>query len=668
MKKINVRSILFRLILGGCVVVLIPLLVVGWFSITKSTDALLQVGYENAEGVAHELAEQIEMLTDLQGEIAAAFAGGYQVVKVLEKVKTEGADGATEEIASLRQLMKIKYQALDDHFLGIFVTDETGLLLTGELASGKEYKGSNINSRAYFQKAKKTGKPVVGDIVRSKSTGKLIYVACAPVLSPSGKFLGVFGLSVRADVLVEMVSGDKYGESGYAFMINSKGIINSHPKKEFILELDLRTLAGMEKITKAMLARESGVKGYVFKGIPKIAGYAAVDSQGWSIALTQNEEEFLKAPNAIRNSLIIVVVSAMLIIVVLIYFASKSITGPIQEAVAGLKDIAEGEGDLTMRLDANSKDEVGEMAHWFNVFIEKLQGIVKQIADNSSAVDESSTLLTGISDNLLTSAEDTSGRSTNVATAAEEMSANLNTVAAAMEESATNTSMVATAAEQMSATINEIAENAEKARGVSSQAVNQANNASEKMKELGNAANKIGKVTETITEISEQTNLLALNATIEAARAGEAGKGFAVVANEIKELAKQTADATLDIKNLIDDVQETSKSSEGEIGQISEVISGVNEIVGTIATAVEEQTAATQEIADNISQASQGIQEVNENVSQSSTVAIDIAQDIAEVSSAAQSISHGSSEVKESAQDLLSRASVLKEIVGGFKV
>ena len=355
-------------------------------------------------------------------------------------------------------------------------------------------------------------------------------------------------------------------------------------------------------------------------------------------------------------------------IISLALFIAFGLIKALKQMIFNFRDIAEGEGDLTKRIIVKSKDEIGELAKWFNIFIEKLQGIIKQIATNSNGVGSSSEELSTISGELLAGAEDTSQRSTNVATAAEEMSANLNNVAAAMEESATNANMVATAAEEMSSTINEIAENAEKARGVSSQAVVQANDASDKMQQLGKAADKIGKVTETITEISEQTNLLALNATIEAARAGEAGKGFAVVANEIKELAKQTAEATLDIKNLIDDVQNTSKSTEEGILQISEVITGVNDIVSTIATAVEEQTAATQEIANNIAQASQGIQEVNENVNQSSAVATGISQDIAEVSGAAQAISNSSNDVRRSAQDLLARSQELNEIVGSFKV
>jgi methyl-accepting chemotaxis protein len=389
------------------------------------------------------------------------------------------------------------------------------------------------------------------------------------------------------------------------------------------------------------------------------------------INLANAQSDSDEASATYRNAMTLLIVSiaiGFVVGVVLTLIINKAIVGPVNAAILSLKDIAEGEGDLTKRLDASSKDEVGEMATWFNTFIEKLQGIIQQIADNASAVNISSAKLPEISKNLLSNSTDTSQRATNVATASEEMSTNLSSVAAAMEQSATNTNMVATAAEEMSSTINEIAENAEKARGVSLEAVNKAHEASKDMIELGSAADKIGKVTETITEISEQTNLLALNATIEAARAGEAGKGFAVVANEIKELAKQTAEATLDIKTLIDDVQNTTKSTSQGINRISEVIKGVNVTVGSIATAVEEQTATTSEIAQNIAQASQGIQEVNENVSQSSSVAMSITKDITEVSIASQNISNDSKEVEDSGTELFKHSKQLSEIVGNFKV
>ena len=336
--------------------------------------------------------------------------------------------------------------------------------------------------------------------------------------------------------------------------------------------------------------------------------------------------------------------------------------------INNFRDIAEGEGDLTKRIEIKSKDEIAELASWFNTFIDKLQGIISSIAGNTESLSNEAVTLSSVANDLSNSSEDTSQRSDTVATAAEEMSSNLNNVAAAMEESTTNTSMVASAAEEMTATINEIAVNSSQAHDISEKAVVQAETTSERMAKLGSSANAISKVTETITEISEQTNLLALNATIEAARAGEAGKGFAVVANEIKELAKQTAEATLDIKTKIEDVQETTENTVADIEQITTVINSVNEIVATITTAVGEQSKATEEIAMNINQAADGLGEVNENVSQISVVASTITSEIAMVNSATGEVSNSSSQVEVSSTDLQTLAGELKSLVNMFKI
>ena len=170
----------------------------------------------------------------------------------------------------------------------------------------------------------------------------------------------------------------------------------------------------------------------------------------------------------------------------------------------------------------------------------------------------------------------------------------------------------------MTATIGEIAGNSEKARRITEEATRQAARISEQMNQLGAAAQLIGKVTETITEISSQTNLLALNATIEAARAGSAGKGFAVVANEIKELAQQTAAATEDIKGRIAGVQSSTAGGIAEIGKVSQVIHDVSDIVASIAAAIEEQATVTKDIARNIAEASTGVRDANKRVSETS--------------------------------------------------
>ncbi len=366
--------------------------------------------------------------------------------------------------------------------------------------------------------------------------------------------------------------------------------------------------------------------------------------------------------------LVLVFVSCILFVLLITAFFSNSMTRPIFRVVAGLKDVAEGEGDLTARLEINSRDEVGDLAYWFNTFIEKLHRIIKNIAGKADTLNLASSALSDLSERMSDGTEQLSAKANAVASSGDEMSSNMESVAAAMEEASTNISMVATSVEEMTATINEIAQNSEKARTITGEAVSRAQNVSNKVDRLGNAAQEVGKVTDSINEISEQTNLLALNATIEAARAGEAGKGFAVVADEIKELARQTAEATQEIKEKIDGIQGSTSETISEIGQILTVINDVNEIVSAIATAVEEQSVTTREIAGNVTQASSGIQEVNENVSQSSLVSREIAGDIAEVNQTTGEISDSSSQMKQNAKELSKLANELKDMVSRFKV
>ncbi len=407
-----------------------------------------------------------------------------------------------------------------------------------------------------------------------------------------------------------------------------------------------------------------------YNGNPVLSAYTPITFEGlrWALLAEIDEAEAFAAIKALKWVSGIVAIIGIAVIVVIALLVTRAIVRPVTGVVTSLTDLSQGEGDLTTRLPVSGNDEVGDLARRFNEFMNKLHTMVKDIIKGVETLSSSSTELSAISQQMSASAEQTSAKSNTVATSAEEMSANMNSVSAAMEQSSTNTGMVASAAEEMTATISEIAQNAEKARTISVQAVDQTNGAGRQMAELGQAAQAIGKVTETITEISEQTNLLALNATIEAARAGEAGKGFAVVANEIKELAKQTAEATLNIKLQIEGIQKSTGTTVKSIDQIGQVMEGVNEIVATIATAVEEQSVSTKEIADNIAQASRGIDEVNENVAQSSKVSEDITKEIGEVNQASGEMANSSSQVRMSAEELSKLAEQLNEMVGRFKV
>ena len=378
---------------------------------------------------------------------------------------------------------------------------------------------------------------------------------------------------------------------------------------------------------------------------------------------TQAETEMVKA-----NLCTILLIIGVVIGILLTFLIVRAVTGPIKRIVDRLKDIAEGEGDLTMRLQVNSRDEAGEMAQWFNHFIQKLQKIIGDITKDAENLNTSSVDLSTISRQMSANAEQTSEKSQAVNTAADDMNVSMKSIASTMEQASDNIGLVAVSSEEMTSTINEIAKNAETARMSTEEAVTVAKGASEKVRDLGEIALEINKVTEVITEISDKTNLLALNATIEAARAGEAGKGFAVVANEIKDLSKQTSDATLDIKSKIERIQSSTDGTVETITQISNQIDQINEIVSIIATAIEEQSVTTKEIARNVSQASEGIQSVNTNIAQSSMVSQSIANEIGQVNQSSSEISASAVHINDSADNLAELAAQLKTMVNRFKI
>lgn len=351
-----------------------------------------------------------------------------------------------------------------------------------------------------------------------------------------------------------------------------------------------------------------------------------------------------------------------------LFFVRWKISQPIIKASHMLENIAQGEGDLTRRLEISSKDELGDMSKWFNIFLEKLRGIIKDISHNAMTLIEAAERLSSLSAELTQGAKKMADRSDFVTHACEGMSHNMNSVATTMTDGANNINLVAAATEEMTSTINEISRNTEKALVISNQAVSQMDITSRRIIELGKSATDISKITELISEISEQTNLLALNATIEAARAGEAGKGFAVVANEIKELARQTADATHGIKQQIEGIQASSTTSISDIKKISVIIADVNQMITSISASVEEQSATTREISTNLAQFSHGIQGANDNVCSSSETADVITSDMGDMNRASVEMADSSLQIKRSAEELNQLAGALNSLVGKFKI
>lgn len=369
-----------------------------------------------------------------------------------------------------------------------------------------------------------------------------------------------------------------------------------------------------------------------------------------------------------RRAILAAIIGSLAVGALLAVVITRAISRSVRQVADRIKDIAQGEGDLTRRLAVATKDEIGELCHWFNVFVDKLQGIIKQIAGNCVTLAGASTELSATATQLAGGAEETTNQSATVAAAAEEMSTSMNSMAASTEEMSANVKTVAAAVEEMTASIGEVAKNAEQAARVADNASQLAEASNAKVTRLGAAAEDIGKIILTIQDIAEQTNLLALNATIEAARAGEAGKGFAVVANEVKELAKQTAEATDNIRQSIESIQGSIGETVESIGEISNVIQEVNSVSRTIASAVEEQSITTKEIASNVSQTASAAQNVSQGVAQTASASREITQNIAGVDVAAKQTAQGAAHTQSAGQELSELAEELKTLVGQFKV
>jgi methyl-accepting chemotaxis protein len=364
-----------------------------------------------------------------------------------------------------------------------------------------------------------------------------------------------------------------------------------------------------------------------------------------------------KVNSSVRNfsmQIIAVALALMIPVILFVYwFINRSITLPLKNVSTSLCDIAEGEGDLTRRLMVDGKDEISEISEVFNVFMDKLQSIIREVQGSAEQVLATTNRLAQVSAQVAANSQVQSSEAYSMAAQVEIMTYNIDSVASQAEEVQT----ISTQSSELSVHGGEVIHNAASEMNKITETVSESSSI---IQDLGQQSDQISAIVSTIKEIADQTNLLALNAAIEAARAGEQGRGFAVVADEVRKLAERTANSTQEITAMIEKIQHGTRLA------ISSMESGV--------ARVGEGTALARQAGEAINQIQSGVRQVVDAVSEISVALKEQSQTNAENAHKVESIARLSEEnsqafqqTADTIQGLEQLADNLQSVVGRFK-
>jgi methyl-accepting chemotaxis protein len=413
--------------------------------------------------------------------------------------------------------------------------------------------------------------------------------------------------------------------------------------------------------------------------------------------LKQEFSDIIKRTQSNRELSFVVFFIVVISVIALTHFIiSRSISSPLKNTISMLKDIAEGEGNLTARIPIENKDEIGELSTWFNSFIQKLQDIITKIANNATLLNASSGQLSEYAKQMIDNMAQLTTKSADVsyatevlttninsmAISAEEMSLNINSISVTAEDIAKNMNSAASSVDKMSTSLNAIGKDIQDGQNIATQAMDLSSEATQNMNMLGTAAREIGQVTGVIKRISVQTNLLALNASIEASTAGEAGRGFAVVAEKIKQFASQSTRSAEDIALKITDVQQKTQNAINVIEKVTNIVEKLNQSYASISQTIEKQidisydlslrineiNSGTNTIASSISQAASGVNEMSKNTGGAASTTNEFANIISSVNSASENSNQCAQNVQIQATELDVIAATLNKIVNKFVV
>jgi len=578
MKK---RALEFKLVAGGVLMVLIPLLLTGIFTTLKSSNALEMTAMGQSEQLAKSVSNMVQLVLHEEIKVVSHLASDRKVIEAAASLARNGADGAAGEISQANATLEALMKQSGSDYEAIVIADSSGKVVADSV--GGKFKSVDLVERDYFKTAKDKGKANVGNVSRSKATGKPIAPFGAPIYSGSGALLGVMGCIANIDFISEKIGMVNIGDTGYAYLINKEGIVIAHPKAEYVLEMNFTKQEGMTEFIQKALSQKSGADKYTFMGVRKVAGYAPVELTGWSVVVNQNEDELMAPASSIKKFIFLITLVFLVLIGVLVLYFARSIILPIKNAVKNLNDSADQIASASMQVSSAS------------------QSLAEGASEQASALEETSSSL---------------------------------------EEMASMTKQNADNAGQADSLMKKTHQIVRKAN--SSMTL-----LTDSMEQISKASEETSKIIKTIDEVAFQTNLLALNAAVEAARAGEAGAGFAVVAEEVRNLAMRASDAARSTADLIEDTIKKVQYGSDLVVKTNEAFTEVTGSTEKVGNLVSEISAASNEQALGIDQVNKAVAEMDKVTQQTAANAEESASASEELSAQAEQMKQISSELAD---------------------